>query len=126
MKFVARHDKSISSLAFLIMMIGHIFNTERIFPRLHISNSIGATAFLLVAWSIVIEGRLNKWRWLLVFASFVTLFEVIGFTVMQNGEYFLIANVPLLILAASVAPCLFNMIVLGIVGWYDSGTDTVH
>lgn len=117
MKFIARHDRFLFSLIFLVMMIGHIFNTERAFVNFHISNSIGAITLLLIAWSVVTEQKLSKQKWLIVVALFISIFELVGFVAIAREDYFLIADTPLWIILTSVVPCLFNIILLGIIGW---------
>jgi hypothetical protein len=118
MKFIARHDRPLFSLVFAILMIVHVFNTEKVFLNFHIANSVAAITLVLIAWARVIEGKVSRQKRLLAIASFVTTFEAVGFVITQDLSHVPIVSVPFWIILTSIAPLIFNIIVIGIVGWH--------
>jgi hypothetical protein len=117
MNFIVRYDKYLFSITFALLMIVHVLNAEKLFLNFHIANSVAAITFLLIAWLRIIAKRLSsKWQ-LLSLLSFFTTFEVAGFLAQQDMGHVTIENVPLWIIATSVLPLIFNIIVIGSIGW---------
>jgi len=116
-KFIARYDKLLFSISLSITMIGYMFNSNKAFLNMHVSNSIFAISLLLISLSVVIKEKLQKRRWLVVIASFITSFEILGYIALARVNGLLIADTSFWVILASIIPCFFNLLLFGSIAW---------